>query len=263
MTRHNHRTPILLLAASALIAASLACGPVAAPTATPAPTDTPAPTNTPLPPTNTPPPPATDTPVPPTATPRPTATPTPGPGDVIYKTEFDDATGWSSLTLQDGGKFTAESRNGKLYVEVNSKDTYAYVFSDIDFGYSDVQIKADVETVSGPNRNNISLVCRATDNGWYEFNIFSGGLYNILRFDSGKGWTALATGGSKAINLQKAKNNLVAICQGNQLTFIINDTKVASVRDSTYTGGVVGVSVSTFDIAGAGVEFDRLIVSLP
>ena len=43
MTRHNHRTPILLLAASALIAASLACGPVAAPTATPAPTKTTAP----------------------------------------------------------------------------------------------------------------------------------------------------------------------------------------------------------------------------
>lgn len=57
--------------------------------------------------------------------------------------------------------------------------------------------------------------------------------------------------------------NLVAICQGDQLTFIINGEEVASVRDTRFTEGQVGFSVSSFDIAGVGVEFEDFEVSLP
>jgi hypothetical protein len=269
MKNLSKRSAFPLLVIAALLLAALGCNSGAgAPTAVPS--DTAIPTDTPLPaPTDTPAPtePPTSTPVPPTATPlpTPTSTPTPGPGDVIYRADFDsseDFTKWMWFSFSEKDKFSSEIRAGKLYVQVDSKDTYAYFVYDVDLGYPDVRIEANVETVAGPNRNNISLVCRANDVGWYEFNMFSGGLYNILRFDE-KGYADLASGGSTAINLQKAANNLVAICQGDQLTFIINGEEVASVRDSRFTEGQVGFSVSSFDIAGVGVEFEDYEVSLP
>jgi hypothetical protein len=44
--------------------------------------------------------------------------------------------------------------------------------------YEDVRIDARVIN-RGVNNNNVSLVCRYTDSGWYEFNIANNGLYWI------------------------------------------------------------------------------------
>ncbi len=203
----------------------------------------------------------------PTKTPQPalpSPTPPSGPGDVIYYTGFDDLTDWTTiLALPKTDQYTAEVQKGKLYIEVDTSDTTVYAFSDHDFGQADVQIDADVETVAGPNRNNISLVCRATGDGWYEFSMNSGGYWFIWRYVPGKGWTSLKEGGTTAINLQKARNHLTAVCQGDTLTLYINDVEVGSASDDQFTKGQVGVSVSTFNIKGAGVEFDYVAVSTP
>ncbi len=202
----------------------------------------------------------------PTKTPQPalpSPTPASGPGDVIYFTGFDDLTDWTMiLALPETDQYTAEAQAGKLYIEVDVSDTTVYAFHDNDLGQADVQIDADVETVAGPNRNNISLVCRATDAGWYEFSMNSGGFWFIWRYDN-NGFTSLQEGGTTAINLQKAKNHLTAVCQGDTLTLYINDVEVGSASDDQFTEGQVGVSVSTFDIKGAGVEFDYVAVSVP
>ena len=116
--------------------------------------------------------------------------------------------------------------------------------------------------MAGPNRNNISLVCRATGDGWYEFSMNSGGFWFIWRYDD-DGFASLEEGGSTAINLQKSKNHLTAVCQGDTLTLYVNDEEVGSTSDGKFTEGQVGVSVTTFNIQGAGVEFDNVIVSIP
>jgi hypothetical protein len=203
----------------------------------------------------------------PTKTPPPalpSSTPASGPGDVLYYTGFDDLTDWTTiLALPKTDQYTAEAQNGKLYIEVDASDTTVYAFYDKDIGQGDVQVDADVETVAGPNRNNISLVCRAGGDGWYEFSMNSGGYWYIWRYVPGKGWTKLKEGGTTAINLQKAKNHLTAVCQGDTLTLYINDVEVGSASDDQFTEGQVGVSVSTFNIKGAGVEFDYVAVSAP
>jgi hypothetical protein len=96
----------------------------------------------------------------------------------------------------------------------------------------------------------------------------SGGFWFIWRYDpkglsGAKGIEDIASGASTAIHLQKAKNHLTAVCQGDTLTFYINDVEVGSVSDDTFTAGQFGVSVTTFDITGAGVEFDWVAVSIP
>jgi hypothetical protein len=234
--------------------------PEAQPTATLPP---PSPTATAVPPTATPTAiPPTATPIPPTATPQPTATPTPGPGSVILAESFEHLDGWSEFSVPDSSRFTFDARNDRLHVEVDGDYLTAYLFYDTDLGYADVQIDADVETIAGPNRNNISLICRSTDKGWYEFSMYSGGLWEIWKYVD-ESYISLASGGSTAIHMQKAKNHLTAVCQEEKLTLYVNDVEVGSATDNQFFEGQVGVSVSTFDITGAVVEFDNFTVTLP
>lgn len=266
MSKHSR----LSLALAALTAAALACSTPAAvaptltepptATATLAPTQTATASSTPAP-TSTPT--ATFT-----ATPFPTVTdtPTPGPGDILYHTDFDNFIGWRALPLQKNGQMDTEIREGHFLVQINSSYTFGYAFYRNDRpGYSDMAVETSAQRVGGTNRNNISLVCRAGEKGWYEFSITSGGLYDILRFDVDLGdYTLLASGGSAAINLQDKPNKLLAVCQGDTLTWIVNDETLTSIHDSRLTSGdSFGLSVSTFSIGDVGVEFDYFTVSLP
>lgn len=190
------------------------------------------------------------------------------PGGVILETDFASLEGWTPLafafdTFKRTENFTAEAGANGLYIEIPEKNTSVYAFHDGYPGQSDVQIDLDVETVAGPNRNNISLVCRSTPRGWYEFAMHSGGLWAIYRYEYGKDYALLDSGASTAIHLQKAKNHLTVTCLGDELSFYVNDVKLTSVKDALFVDGSVGVSVSTFDISGAGVEFENLAVTVP
>ncbi len=184
------------------------------------------------------------------------------PGDPYLVTDFDDTEGWYTFTVPDNTSYTAEDDAGLVYVQVDDTNSTVYMVYDLDLPV-DVQIDAAVETVAGPNRNNISLVCRATADGWYEFSMNSGGYWYIWKYDDGQ-YTELSRGASYAINLQKENNELTATCIGKELAFYVNSTEMGKVFDNRFKGGgQVGVSVSTFDIPGAGVEFDWFVASVP
>ncbi|MEZ4645211.1 MAG: trypsin-like peptidase domain-containing protein [Chloroflexota bacterium] len=183
-------------------------------------------------------------------------------GDIVYVTDFDAIGDWSAFTIPSGGDYLAENRGSVLYIEVPDTDSTAYAVQD-SVSVGDVRIDAAVETVAGPNRNNVSLVCRYNDAGWYEFSMNSGGYWYIWKYSDSAGFEVLKEGASTQINLQKAENELTAVCQGNTLSLIINGTEVGSTTDTEFQSGGIGVSVTTFDIPGAGVEFDWVVVSVP
>ena len=184
------------------------------------------------------------------------------PGDIIYSTEFEKLDYWYSFSVPSGGMYDTLIRNKNLYIQDNEKNTSVYTLFQIDLP-ADVRLDATVRTVAGPNRNNINLICRATSEGWYEFSMNSGGYWFIWRYENGN-YEKLNTGGSHAINMQKAQNEISAVCKGNQLSFYVNGTLMGTASDKKFTeGGQVGVGVSTFDISGAGVEFEGLAASVP
>ena len=238
-----------------------------APSKTPPPTATTPPTATPLPsatPTHTPKPTATR--VPPTATSLPSATPTatPGPGDVVYQGDFTaDWQKWGDFYFGTD-KYTLEPEGQNLIVNIDGKQTYVYSVYMRDFAYSDMQVDVDVDTLSGPNRNNLSVVCRYSHDGWYEFNIASGGLWNIFKYSEKiQDYQELKSGGSTAIKIGQATNHLTAVCQGDTLTLYINDVKVGSVKDKQFTHGTFGISASTFDLPHIEMRFSNFTVRLP
>jgi hypothetical protein len=268
-------TGILLvaLAVSACGRGPAASAAEANPTATVAPTATatqasPTATATDVPPTPTAtavPPTATPTDVPPTPTDvPPTATPTPGPGDVVFSQAEDDCAwapfAWEMETSEDSEAYVFEEADNRLFLEVNAADTVAYVECPLDLGQPDVRIDLDVENVSGPNWNNISIVCRMNADGWYEAAIDSGGYWYLYRYDGEQGWAILDSGGSTAINMQQSRNHLTLVCTGPSIGFFINDVEMTTVEDHRYDDGTIAVSVTTFDLKGAGVAFENLEV---
>lgn len=225
------------------------------------PTDAPLPTKPPLP-----------TPEP-TQPPAPTEPPVPQ-AQRFFTEEFDTPlSGWDILTVTgsnsaDPDKVTVEASNGKLVWDFESEYVYYYIFYNA-FEYTDVRVDVRADN-RGRNNNSISLICRYDpDVGWYEFNIANNGLYDILHGEvTSNGdiqYYLIADGGSNAIKQGREVNEYSIACEGNRLTLWINGTETRSLTENTYAlrEGLVGVSVSAFDVLPILIEMDWVKISEP
>lgn len=187
-------------------------------------------------------------------------------GDVYFSTNFDGGLGgWFSYLMTESSpdSFTAQTISDRLQINIVERDTWAYfIYSEIDF--ADVKIDVIAENL-GNNNNNVSLICRESELGWYEFNIANNGLYYIYWFDDANvhNYIPLFSGGSRKINMGKDINEYSAVCDGDQLTLIINGEEIRTVRDNHLESGKVGLSVSSFDFYPVIIEFDHFTASVP
>jgi serine protease Do len=187
------------------------------------------------------------------------STGTSGSQSTILEDNFDaDITqgGWTTFVFGDDSNYQITQKPGRVYMEVNTPNTTTFLFND-NYWASDVYVETTEAKVGGPNRMNVSVICRASDQGWYEFSITSGGLWQIWKY-YGEKYSRLKEGTSKFIKVQSDPNLLQASCVGTNLTFWVNENKVGETTDRDLTEGQVGVSVSTFDLKGAQVEFEYL-----
>jgi hypothetical protein len=158
--------------------------------------------------------------------------------------------------------FTLEAENSRLHFDIQGSDTYVYVVNNA-LEVADVRIDTSTENL-GRNANNISLMCRYSDRGWYEFNIASNGEYSILKYDANtQSYRALWTGGSTLINMGQEVNEYTAVCQGDSLSLYINGGFVKTIKDNSIKSGLAGVSVSSFNVTPIVVDFDAFAMSVP
>lgn len=220
---------------------------------------------------------APPTAIPPTATqPLPTQPPEPtenplgnpnasAPGEVYFETNFDTIDNWYDVTSSnlDESKYQMTVQNGKLYLEVQPEKKAVYAFYDLDLQNPDIMIRTWARKIQGANTNNISLVCRATDKGWYEFVITSGGLWEIWRYTRPSRWDKLANGGHRAINLKDNPNEITATCKGTRLILEANGVVIGQVSDSEFTQpGHAGVGIYSI-YPNLGIEFDYFYATVP
>jgi len=216
------------------------------------------------PPTITEPP--TATPIPPTATPE---------FQQYFTEEFDKDSkywtyfvmdGWNSVIVPNE-KYALGVKDGSLSFDLPKT---LWIYSTYDpFEYADVRVEAQAENI-GTNNNNVSLFCRYTKDGWYEFNVANNGLYWIFRATVKGGgavsYTLLQQGGSNKIvqgNTPGKNTNIYAItCKGDTLSLFINDKPTKKFKDSKLKSGKVGVSVSAFGTA-VNVNFNWVKISQP
>jgi hypothetical protein len=261
----KHKTHLFIII-SVLVLFSWACGLPAGllATQTPEASNTPRATKTDRP-TETDSP--TETPEMPSATPRPTYTATPEYTPTLvpqpyYLDELEgDVSRWYPpfITYGDENGYTVVQDDTGLMVTVNAADTYVYL-ENSEYTYGDVRLDV-LATNYGFNDNNISLICRASNAGWYEASAFSSGLYYIYLYSGG--YTVLKDGGIISMRTGRHQNKFTLTCQGNQIIFGVNDVEIARLTDSTFTEGMVGLNISTYDTLPVEVHFESVQVSAP
>lgn len=160
--------------------------------------------------------------------------------------------------------------NGSLLIQLSpyQKEEPYVMYVNEDYTYSDVELEATV-TNNGNNANKAVLACRIGEKGWYAFEISSGGTYSLKAFDtSGKyteGYKELKGGGSKEIKYGKDTNVYRAICKGNELILIVNDTQVVDYTDTVFNfaEGNIGIGADSPQNLPVDLQFDSLKVSEP
>lgn len=187
-----------------------------------------------------------------------------GDSPAFYVEEFDPGSStvdaWSWFTTSgDEDKFDVYTDNGKLVFDINGQDIYSYFAYDPWF-YENVRVDARAEN-RGMNNNNVSLICRGTEDGWYEFSIANNGLWWIWAYDGT--YTMLANGGSNAVNMGKGVNEYTIMCYGNTLALYINGVEVHTMQEKNFAfrEGQIGIGVSSFDVLPILVEFDWVSIS--
>lgn len=203
------------------------------------------------------------TPVPTTSTPEPTRpepislpTYTVTPPSATFLDDFDKGISnyWAYfLALGEKNDVNISAQGEHVRFTITDYDTYAYLIYEL-HNYDDVRIDTEV-TNQGSNNNNVGLVCRFSEDGWYEFNISSSGVYSVYAFDNNE-YRLIRNGGSTLIRMDKETNQYSIECIGEELTLYINDEKVWSGDDSSFNSGMIGISASTKEYQPVKVDFE-------
>ncbi len=181
---------------------------------------------------------------------------------VLFFDDFSSQTGgWR--THEDRLSFSGYDQGGfRLSVDQPN----FLIWSVPGLSFQDIDIHTRAVKLSGPDNNLYGLICRYKDkNNFYAFVISSDGYYGIYRKQAGylsmMGLTKM--GFSEVIQRGGEANQITAICRGDQLALVVNDTKLMQVRDETFSYGDVGLIAGNLDQPGTNVLFDYFIVVKP
>lgn len=186
--------------------------------------------------------------------------PVANPGDVLYQENFaNNTTGWDRV-LNDGGIMDYDSGGYRMLV----KQPKTNFWSTPGKYFGDVRIEADVTKLNGPDENRTGLICRYQNGNYYFFMISNDGYYAIGKFVGGQ---AILLGQESMLPSEliqaDAVNHLRADCFGSALVFYVNFNQVASVQDSDFQTGDIGLLAGTFAEPGVDVLFQNFVVMQP
>jgi hypothetical protein len=196
-----------------------------------------------------------------------------GSGDVIYATDFEGTgddweEGWIWFTKPDNkDNFFTYVQNSFLVVGLDDLETTVYLVPD--FVYLprgvDVYVEASFDNVGATRNNNLSVGCRGTSEGWYEFSISSSGLWWIYKFTPPLNYQVLNNGGLANYNKNVSLHTLGATCIGDELTFYVDGEQLrnGTIRDSSFREGQVFLSVYSANLPGVEVEIDYFYSQVP
>lgn len=189
---------------------------------------------------------------------------------VLYQTDFEDndpsLADWQPFAYSFASHATGaegyETFISNSFYRIRNTDpeqgTNLRVFSiyDGDLGTSDVDISME-------GSGQFGIVCRYTEAGWYQFVVepAATGMWSIrmAKYDEAGQlhFYKLSSGLVWRINSVRAE------CKGDRLTFYINGVKSASLHDSTFPEGKVGLLGWSFDNPGEIAMIDNFTVQRP
>ncbi len=169
----------------------------------------------------------------------------------------DPASGWAGASTE---RYTRGYVLGKYVIQIDVANLFVWAVAQRN--YEDVSIDVTA-TSNGARDNHYGVLCRYTGDDFYYFAISSDGYYAIFRRINGGSLEPL-TGRSMlrspVINTDERENRLLAVCEGNRLTFYVNDEQIAQVEDDALRRGDVGMAAGLLKEGSTQVLFDNLEV---
>jgi serine/threonine protein kinase len=207
----------------------------------------------------TPQPPAT---APPTTIAPPTSTPVSQLGSIVFQDDFEfSGSGWEignyetgSVGYEDGAYFVTSLGDRKPMWGV------------ADRLLTDLIIEVDATQVSaGPlNDNEYGVGCRIQPDGDGHYLSISGDGYYGIWLNYGPDWLPLVDWTwSDAIQQGNATNHIRAVCDGPALSLFVNGEHLATVEDTTFAGGDIALTATSYEDAPTRILFDDLVVYAP
>ena len=217
--------------------------------------------------TSTPPPPTeTVISIPPTSTSAalPTATiPVINTGEILLEDDFSDDSKWGTLTDTDS---SVEYQNNTLSMRV-FRENFVIWSTPNDEDYRNVHMEVTANSNDTDPTTAFGFICAQQPKPWsfYYLAATPGGEYAIIKATDGESDVFLTGDGKWATSeliADKTAYRLAADCGNGRLTLYVDGQQIASVTDSTYGTGRVGLFTWSGDKApSANVNFDDFLLA--
>jgi hypothetical protein len=148
----------------------------------------------------------------------------------------DNSHGYSWYERTDGGGSCAFT--GGAYMLVSNT---ALRFCSANTTFSNFVYQVQITTIKG-DYGGIFFRSDTINANFYSFRIGQDGFYELDTFQNNKFLQKLVAGFSNSINVGLGQENLLAVAaNGSIITLYVNNVQIASVNDSTYSQGQIGV----------------------
>lgn len=181
---------------------------------------------------------------------------------ILFADDFSRQTGgWQ--THQDRLSYIGYEQDGfRLWVDVPNYQ----VWSVPGLNFVNTHIYTRARQLAGPSDNLWGVLCRYQDgDNYYALVISSDGYYGIMKKQAGVpsllGLDQM--GFSEAIHRGGEANEILAICEGDQLALFVNEVRLLLVNDDTFTHGDVGLIAGNLAQPGVDILFEHFIVVKP
>lgn len=132
--------------------------------------------------------------------------------------------------------------------------------------FGDIEIQVQTQQISAPSNDNnaYGVACRVGRGlRGYFFFISGDGFFSIIRADGENSSALIPFTKSASIRKGNNRNDIRAICKGEELSLYVNGELMASAQDGTFSSGDVALTAISYEDQGTEVHFDNLEVKLP
>ena len=199
----------------------------------------------------------------------PTLAPSPTPIPLFFVEEFDlDLGAWSSFQTSGNSNPQVTFQNGSLVLSFSSPHTWYYAIHNA-HEYLKVHIDAKFDSTDAGTAS-MGLVCMYSEaKGWYEYNISSDGMYNILLGQ----WVTtgiaqyrpIVSDTSEYLSRGRTDYEIGITCEKDILWLYINGKLFRKIDVSRFglESGKAGIAAAIFENAPATAYFEWFKVSEP
>jgi uncharacterized repeat protein (TIGR02543 family) len=179
---------------------------------------------------------------------------------VLFSDDFSDPhSGWDTYNGSDG---QVRYQDGYFYIKdyTNPEGT---IYGEAGQYFTDFVLEVETWLIGGTDDNWQAVGCRwQSEENYYALAISADGFYEMVKVVNGSLISLVSPTSSSHINIGEGAVNLMRIeCAGNSLSLSVNGHLLASVTDSTFSGGDIALAANALAGSYTEVGFNNLVVT--